>query len=537
MLDQEILSQYNKIRKTKNKAIFCHAPFTSMNFEQNGYVTVCCYNRTYLLGAYPDDTLQEIWYGDKVDRFRKEMKDNVLQSGCDICYAQFESKNFAGLKAGFYDVLSEEVYPEENGRLASMPKVIEFEISNICNLECTMCNGYFSSLIRKNREHLPPLKSPYDKAFVEQLEDFIPHLTEARFLGGEPFLIKTYYRIWDRIIQLNPDIVVCITTNGTVLNERVKGVLERLRAHIIVSIDSLEKESYERIRVGASYDRVMENLGYFRDYTRRKKTDITLAVCPMQDNWRELPHILEYCNEGGIRVFFNTVINLEEASLITMKKDELGDVVEYLGSVGLSEDGEVGRYNNANYLGLIQQIMSYRDKAFEYDEYVSHDSLCEHRKLLELFEGNYRLDESDEINKRINLTISEILKRLANHRNMGDIKVDEEPSRMDSYFIFYKHEKIAQSLESIAQEVGTQRFVREYFNIIKIVIQVLQARGEIIPNDLIGKFDHACEIVVTHPATDLIIKNLIRTDPIRLYELFKDRSMEQLVQVIKSKFG
>ena len=49
MLDPEILAEYNTIRQTKNTAIFCHATFTSMNFEQNGNVTVCCYNRIYAL--------------------------------------------------------------------------------------------------------------------------------------------------------------------------------------------------------------------------------------------------------------------------------------------------------------------------------------------------------------------------------------------------------------------------------------------------------------------------------------------------------
>ena len=50
MLDPGILAEYKAIRVTKNTSIFCHAPFTSMNFEQNGNVTVCCYNRKYVLG-------------------------------------------------------------------------------------------------------------------------------------------------------------------------------------------------------------------------------------------------------------------------------------------------------------------------------------------------------------------------------------------------------------------------------------------------------------------------------------------------------
>jgi MoaA/NifB/PqqE/SkfB family radical SAM enzyme len=79
------------------------------------------------------------------------------------------------------------------------PRVMEFELSNECNLECVMCNGYFSSSIRKNREKLPASVSPYNDQFVDELDQFIPHLTDAKFLGGEPFMIDIYLKIWERI--------------------------------------------------------------------------------------------------------------------------------------------------------------------------------------------------------------------------------------------------------------------------------------------------------------------------------------------------
>ena len=551
ILNPEVLTKYNKTRKTKNKAIFCHAPFTSMNFEQNGNVTVCCYNRTYLMGTYPNDSLQEMWCGDKAVQFRKEMKNNVLPTGCDICHNQFQSKNFGGLRAQFYDVLAEETYPEENGHFIPMPKVMEFEISNVCNLECIMCNGYYSSLIRKNREHLPPLKSPYDDQFVKQLEPFIPHLTEAKFLGGEPFLINTFYSIWDLIIRLNPSMKVSITTNATVLNDRVKNVLEKLNVHIILSIDSLKPENYERIRTNARFDQAIENIQYFKDYVIRRNTTMTLAVCPMKGNWQEMPHFLKFCNKQDIRLFFNTVIFPEESSLMTMRKDELSELVEYLNTTQLTEDTEVEKYNNSNYLDLIQQVLGYRDKAFEYDEYISHDSLNEHRILLELFEGNYKLDEYDEVNKRINFTISEILKRFVNHKKMGKIKFDRESSEVfledrDDFFytvylkykIFHANEIITKSLESISQRTEGRRFIREFFNIMKIVIQVLQDKDLIIPIALIfEKLEHACEIITSHSKNSLIMKSLIATDPVLVLERFNEIPLDRISQELDNKFN
>lgn len=364
MLNKEILSEYNKIRQTKNKGIFCHAPFTNMNFEQNGNATACCYNRTHVLGTYPQNTIEEMWFGREADKLRGYMKRNVLPRGCELCQMQFESRNFGGLRAQAFDSMADKTYHEKEGRLISMPKMMEFEISNLCNLECEMCNGYFSSLIRKNRENLPPLENPYDESFVKQLEPFIPYLSEAKFLGGEPFLVKTYYQIWDLLIQLNPDVQISITTNGTILNNRVMDALEKLKVNIIISVDSLERENYERIRINARFDRVMDHYQYFRDYVKRKHTSLTFAVCPMQQNWKEMPLFLEFCNERGVYLFFNTVTYPEHVALQTMKRGELEKVVEFLESVELKKPTSLHAHNNSNYCDLVRQVSYYRDHSF-----------------------------------------------------------------------------------------------------------------------------------------------------------------------------
>jgi MoaA/NifB/PqqE/SkfB family radical SAM enzyme len=375
MLDSNILAEYNESRNTRHKAIFCHAPFTSINFEQDGKATVCCYNRAHVLGTYPRDSVDDIWFGPKADELRRFLRSNVLPPGCQICGDQFQSRNFGGLRARFYDHLAAEDYPETNGRFVPMPKVLEFETSNLCNLACTMCNGFFSSTIRKHRERRPPLVSPYDRRFVEQLEPFLPHLTEARFLGGEPFLIKLYYDIWELIARLKPEVDVTIVTNGTILNGSVKRMLGRIKAHVNISIDALDPANYERIRVNASYPEVMENFRYFREYVKQKGTSMAFNVCPMQQNWRELPDFLGFCNEQEITLFFNTMTHPEEMSLRSMTRAELGRVIDYLREAPLPESTKVQRTNRANYLDLIHQIQAFRSRAFEEGDFQNFSTV------------------------------------------------------------------------------------------------------------------------------------------------------------------
>ena len=186
MLDKKLLDSYNKSRSSTNKSLLCHAPFVSLNFEQNGNVTACCYNRTFVLGTYPQNNLEEIWTSKKTNQLREYIKVNDLTHGCELCLHQLESGNFSGMRAKGYDLYAQD---KNDSSLELKPQVFEFELSNTCNLECTMCNGHFSSSIRKNREQLPPKENPYDADFVNQLEAFFLDLKVAKFLGGEPFLI------------------------------------------------------------------------------------------------------------------------------------------------------------------------------------------------------------------------------------------------------------------------------------------------------------------------------------------------------------
>jgi MoaA/NifB/PqqE/SkfB family radical SAM enzyme len=357
-LDRDLLSAYNSRRKARASAVVCHAPFTSMNFAQNGDVSVCCYNREYLLGSYPQTTLTRMWSGEAARGLRESMRNEPLPRGCDICATQLESRNFEGLRARFYDRFAGDHGAGVFDDVPPFPKVMEFELSNVCNLECAMCSGFFSSSIRRNRERLPPVQNPYDDTFVSQLEPFIPHLEAARFLGGEPFLIRIYDRIWDLIARLNPAVEVSITTNGTILNQRVKDILEGLNAELIVSIDSLDPQLYEQLRVHATYDAVMANLEYLLNYTKRKGTSLTLAVCPMRWNWRDLPRFVDYCDDRGAQVFFNTVVFPEGATFRSMCREELSEVVQSLRSEVPRQNTALERYNASQYHDVVLQIAS-----------------------------------------------------------------------------------------------------------------------------------------------------------------------------------
>jgi MoaA/NifB/PqqE/SkfB family radical SAM enzyme len=310
----QIVEDYNIVRNCADKGSICHAPESSMYFGRDGMVSACCYSRSGLWGSYPADSIAEIWTSAQANSMRQAMHRNELPSVCSLCADQFIARNFEGLLARQFDGNARPPLPlQPHGNLqpdaiVRYPVRLEFELSNKCNLECTMCSGFYSSSIRANRENLPPLPQLYGKEFVQQLVPFLPHLTHAKFLGGEPFLIDIYYEIWERLIGLNPACRVSITTNGTVFTDKVKRVLEKLNCQIVVSLDSVNQASYESIRRNASLERTLHNVEIFSEINRLKGKRLTIATCAMVSNWREIPEVISYASRRGIRIFLNTVV-------------------------------------------------------------------------------------------------------------------------------------------------------------------------------------------------------------------------------------
>ena len=358
-ISPELLAAYRAERDPQtDKSILCHAPFVSLNFDQSGDVTACCYNRYFVLGTYPAQTVQEIWTSDNARALREAFLHAEEAPGCDLCFHQLKNYNFAGtIMRNFDEHARDDAYLPGPNPIA--PRVLEFEISNQCNLECIMCSGHWSSSIRAHRDKLPPLRSPYDRTFVDQIEAFLPEVTTAKFLGGEPFLIKRYYEIWERINRVNPDMELVITTNATILPRRAKELLEKLRANIVVSLDGITAATFEAIRKNACFEDVMANLEYLIAYTQRCGTSLTVAVCPMTHNRRELPTLLEFCAERELYVNFNTLLKPPELSLGGMCAEELAETIENLASVRPAGGAPHLQANQQKWDGLVSELRSW----------------------------------------------------------------------------------------------------------------------------------------------------------------------------------
>lgn len=395
-IDQQLKREYNKHRFWGKQQLLCYAPFKNLYFQPNGQIIACCFNRIHLLGEQSDNILN-VWKGERITKLRNYIINDDLSLGCSLCHRQMRSANFEGVSPIFYDEFDSNPYS---------PVKLEFELENTCNLECIMCNGYFSSSIRKNRDKLPPLPKVYDDKFVESLDKIIPNLKRAKFMGGEPFLISIYYKIWERIIELNPKCIIDVQTNGTILTERVKGLLGKGNFWIGVSLDSINKETYENIRLNANFETVFANVKYFADYASHKGNSISISVCPMRINWREIPDIISWCNQLRADVYFNTVYYPLNNSLWNLPSPELKTIQSWLNSKSISGRGMTALKNKKRFKGLIDQINSWYIEAI----------------LREEREKEYKALNSRQLEERI---ISKLKSYILSDKTYGDIGLFE----------------------------------------------------------------------------------------------------------------
>lgn len=361
----KLFADYNRIRLAKNKMSFCYAPFNTLEFHISGQVRVCCGNRYKIVGNYPNQTIREIFDGQNIQNFRKRLKKYDLSEGCQMCYKMLVNKNYTNLFALDYELF-------QTSKKAVL-KNIKFELSNECNLECEMCWGELSSLIRKNIEKLPEIHSPYGDDFVEQLKPFWRDIEKATFLGGEPFLIKLYFKIWDEIIQNNPEINILVVSNGTVLNDKIKDLLAKGKFYFALSIDSFQKETYEKIRRNAVFEKTMSNFEYFYQYSKDNNRWITVNICPMQQNWKEIPDMVNVLNERRINAFFNMVDYPSSHSLRRLESEQILQVYNYFATAKIANlDNEVGLQNDRMFKALIKQTKIMYEEIKEYERSEVH---------------------------------------------------------------------------------------------------------------------------------------------------------------------
>ena len=133
------------------------------------------------------------------------------------------------------------------------PTRAEIEISTKCNLKCERCE----------RETAPKVLLGQNISIetIKKISPILPYLQLVSFVSGlgEPLLNPDFWKIQKFIKSFGPD--VAYTTHGIFLNkENIEKTIKTKTDIVVVSLDSLKRENYQRIRGNVSLDKVINNL-------------------------------------------------------------------------------------------------------------------------------------------------------------------------------------------------------------------------------------------------------------------------------------
>ena len=176
-----------------------------------------------------------------------------------------------------------------------LPWKIDLVLTKACNLRCTFCISY-------------------DSLGGERWMDFGLYQNIARQLfpsahsiffcsGGEPLLypkirealrLAKYYRTFATMVS-----------NGTLLNRETARWLaaDQSLQELTISFDGAKKETLERIRRGASYETILDNIAFLADLKSKKRLiypRLSFHYIVMKSNAEELPEIFKICSQSGV---------------------------------------------------------------------------------------------------------------------------------------------------------------------------------------------------------------------------------------------
>ena len=146
---------------------------------------------------------------------------------------------------------------EESLTRLPLPTHIRIETASVCNLRCQHCTTGVAS--KSTDRRVMPMAT-FERV-LEQVKTVPTLRTAIMYLGGEPLLNKHHATMCRRVKAETQITTVKFVTNAMLLNERWCDEIAAANVDgIHISIDGRSPEENDRIRVGASYETVRDNV-------------------------------------------------------------------------------------------------------------------------------------------------------------------------------------------------------------------------------------------------------------------------------------
>jgi radical SAM protein with 4Fe4S-binding SPASM domain len=282
LLDENVSNQ----ELIDNTTAYCTMPWVHLHIATSGNVYPCCIaDWRQPVGNINDSSFDEIWNGDEMKGFRKNLMADKKDSRCTACYIKEKvgkwSQRIDGINKFHVTAKDWVLNTAEDGQSDnSKPIYWDIRFSNICNMRCRMC-GHFSSS-RWHADAKAVAEKYNDKSFfadkpkqaivrgvkdsitlLERLEEYLPYTEEIYFAGGEPLIMEEHYQIL-RFLDKNKiyDTRIRYSTNLSTLDFKQTNIVDVWKkfSHVecVASLDTFGTRA-EILRKDTDWDVIVEN--------------------------------------------------------------------------------------------------------------------------------------------------------------------------------------------------------------------------------------------------------------------------------------
>lgn len=181
-------------------------------------------------------------------------------------------------------ILNEYEIASGSVELKSFPRGLWLLVSSKCNISCVMC-------------HSNEMNFEMSENNMQKISTYFKYLEHIVWWGGEPTISSKFYKLLENALSYK-NIKHTIITNGQYMPDNLVDLIVKNSIEVVLSIDSVEKEIYEKIRKGASFEKLLKTIEVLSPLKEKSLLKINYVV--MNKNKDELDKVFDFARKHQI---------------------------------------------------------------------------------------------------------------------------------------------------------------------------------------------------------------------------------------------
>ncbi len=296
------------INQTDMPHIFCDQPFTRVHISTNGNVFTCCsaWINNKAIGNAFSESFDDIWNSPAALDIRR----SILDGSFMFCNKERCHKIVSGgihnreVMKTHRKIITHKTIQVEKG-----PTHFSLNYDNSCNIYCATCRDKIIMLSTDEvNQRIEFQRSLLQSDFMKDAERFLISGT------GEVFFSKVYMDLFNTIEQAClPHLKITLRTNGLLLTpsnwQRISNVHYAIDI-ISISIDAARHATYEKLRRGGSFSKLLKNLEFASQIKKNNKIRVEVNFVVQDQNYKEMKEFVDMAKRYGFdKVVFAKIAN------------------------------------------------------------------------------------------------------------------------------------------------------------------------------------------------------------------------------------